>query len=243
MTYALTIAGHDPSGGAGLTADLKTFEAHGIYGFSVCSAITVQNDMDFDMVEWVDGSLIKKQIAILFERFQIGFIKIGIIKNFETLNEILDFLLMKNPKIKIVWDPVLKASAGFEFHKAINEPLLLQILEKCYLTTPNKEEWGTLFYSLTGNRTPANKTNVLVKGGHDIGDDAVDLLYKDGVILPISGPRLEGDKHGTGCVLSSAITANLANGETLETSCYRAKQYISKFISSNNTLLGQHHYA
>ena len=114
--YVLTIAGFDPSGGAGLIADIKTFEALKVYGLSVCTANTIQNDIDFKSCYWVDIEIIKHQIAILFDRFRIDYVKIGIIKNWEILNTIIDLLLRKNAEIKIVLDPVLRSSSNFDFH-------------------------------------------------------------------------------------------------------------------------------
>ena len=100
--YVLTIAGFDPSSGAGLTADVKTFEALKCYGLSVCTANTIQNDMEFEACHWTDLEIIKNQIELLFKRFSIDFVKIGIVENWGVLEEIVGFLIAKNPTVKIL---------------------------------------------------------------------------------------------------------------------------------------------
>jgi len=219
--YVLTIAGFDPSNGAGLTADIKTFEALKTYGVSICTANTVQNDIDFKSCHWVDIGIVKNQLEVLFDRFKIQYVKIGIIQDWETLNEIIDFLLKKNPEIKIVLDPVL-----------------------IYLLTPNYQEINKLFTDKTIKQTIThiqNKTNLFLKGGHredHIGKD--ELFTKEAHF--VMNPKMKNisEKHGSGCVLSSAITAYLALGFPLLKSCYRAKRYTEKVLSSNEGLLGYH---
>ena len=137
LKYILTIAGHDPSAGAGISSDIKTFEAHNLYGLSVCTAVTVQNDIDFKDCIWTDTHVILSQIETLFERFEISVVKIGIIKSWATLLLILEKIHVLNPNIKIVLDPIIKATAGFDFHTTENQVLLDTIWKKCYLITPN----------------------------------------------------------------------------------------------------------
>src|SRR5690606_20335086 len=114
--FILTIAGHDPCGGAGITSDIKTFEAHGLYGLSVCTAITVQNDIEFKACHWISTENVLSQITILFDRYPIHIVKIGIVKSWQSLKHILDKLHQLNSEVKIILDPILKASAGFNFH-------------------------------------------------------------------------------------------------------------------------------
>jgi len=213
--YVLTIAGFDPSSGAGLTADVKTFEALKVYGLSVCTANTVQNDETFKDCHWVDMSIIKAQIDVLFDRFRIAYVKIGIVKNWEMLQEIIDFVLIKNQDIKIVLDPVLQASSGFNFNtKTENEDKFEQVLEKIFLITPNYNEIDQLFADKSIVETIdyiQSKTNLLLKGGHrktQIGKDQ--LFVKSGENFTMN-PKMKNisEKHGSGCVLSSAITAYL----------------------------------
>lgn len=250
----LTIAGFDPSSGAGLTADIKTFEALKCYGFAVCTANTVQNDREFQECQWIDISVIKSQIALLFAQFSIDFVKIGIVQNWEVLNEIIDFLLVQNPKVKIIVDPVLKSSSDYSFHDVkidtntqnlSSDKRLDEVLSKIYLLTPNYNEIITLYSDKDLAKTVqyiSKKTNLFLKGGHletAIGKDQ--LFTKDGMQFTLNpkGKR-SSEKHGSGCVLSSAITAQLALGFSLLKASYRAKRYTEKVLSSNTTLLGYH---
>ena len=250
----LTIAGLDPSSGAGLTADIKTFEALKCYGLAVCTANTIQNDVEFDSCYWVDVSVIKNQIALLFKQFSINFVKIGIIENWHVLNEIIDFLLIQNPTIKIVVDPVLKSSSEYNFHeelKNINNQnssslgLFDAILNKIYLLTPNYNEIQELYSTKNIEETIkhiSERTNMLLKGGHLETAVGKDMLFtQEGKNFSLN-PKMKNtsEKHGSGCVLSSAITAQLALGFNLLKSCYRAKRYTEKVLNSNTTLLGYH---
>src|SRR4051812_12759155 len=113
----ISFGGLDPSGGAGILADVKTFESLGVMACGISTAITYQNDIDFAGVDWLTNEQIYKQFEKLAERFTFEFAKIGLIKHFSQLLYIVDFLKSHNPEIKIIWDPILKASAGFDFHK------------------------------------------------------------------------------------------------------------------------------
>lgn len=242
--YILTIAGFDPSNGAGLTADVKTFEQLKTYGLSVCSAITVQNDIELTQCLWTDIKVMKAQVKLLFERFQIDFIKVGIIENWTVLHELLDAILIYNPKVKIVFDPVLSSSSDFDFHNT-NEDELHAILKKVYVITPNMNEIRQLFQNKTQEEAIATiqkETNLYLKGGHretKVGKD--ELFAKNGKYYVLN-PKDKNctEKHGSGCVLSSAITSYLALGFPLLKACYRGKQYTEKVLSSNKTLLGYH---
>lgn len=245
----LSIAGFDPSGGAGILADIKTFENHKVYGFGVCSAITFQNDLEFENVDWIEIEKIIYQIQVLDKVQDYKFVKIGIIQDIPTLNEITDYINLSNSDIKIIWDPILKSSAGFEFHKQFNNDELLTILSRLYLVTPNADE-ATSIYKTLGIQTDDelqsmikeyNLASFLIKGGHKEGNEVVDILIEKEKISVFRGNRYNGHiKHGTGCVLSASITANLANGMELEEACKEAKEYIHKFILSNKILLGYH---
>ncbi len=251
--YILTIAGFDPSAGAGLTSDIKTIEALKGYGLSVCTANTIQNDVEFISCQWMDFDVIKNQIEILFDRFTIDFVKIGIVQNWEVLNAIIDVVLEKNNTIKIVLDPVLKSSSDFNFHSYngdLNDQNTIEkqyeeVLDKIYLLTPNYNEIERLYTGKTIEETIthiANKTNLFLKGGHRkeaIGKD--ELFTSDGKQFVLN-PKVQkiSEKHGSGCVLSSAITTYLALGLPLLKACYRGKRYTEKVLSSNNSLLGYH---
>ena len=178
--YILTIAGHDPSGGAGLTSDIKTFEAHGLYGLSVCTAVTIQNDVDFKECIWIEKDLIISQVQTLFDRFEIPVVKIGIIKSWEILSILLDVLHTLNSEVKIILDPIIKATAGFDFHSNERQDLLDTIWEKCYLITPNYDEIQLLYPEKDVEETIEHisaKTNVYLKGGHRTDKKGWDILY------------------------------------------------------------------
>lgn len=242
MNYVLTIAGFDPSNGAGLTADIKTLEAHDIYGLSVCTAVTIQHESAFRGVDWIKKETILKQIAILAEQYRIDIAKIGLIEDFAVLNEVIDYLKAFNPEIKIIWDPILKASAGFRFHGSIERITFTKVAKKCYLITPNQEEWAQLFGPAIETAIAKQYTNILLKGGHARGELSTDTLFEVGEVTRYSNQRLKNDKHGTGCVLSAAIVANLAQGYTLKRACEKAKAYVTRFLESTDLLLGKHNY-
>ena len=242
--YTLSIAGFDPSGGAGLLADIKTFESHKVYGLGVCTAVTVQNDSEFDELQWVSLSKVLKQIDVLFRKYEIQYVKVGLVSHLNVLHTIIDQLYMENPNVKIVWDPILKSSSGYEFHKEINRETLFALCRKLALITPNYDEIKKLIPHLSPEEAGDYLSQccpVLLKGGHR-EEHPIDLLFQKGKTTEIyNGKRINSpEKHGTGCVLSSAITANLALGETLEESCRLAKKYISGFIASNDSTLGYH---
>ncbi|MFS4455961.1 hydroxymethylpyrimidine/phosphomethylpyrimidine kinase [Maribacter sp. 2304DJ31-5] len=242
--YVLTIAGFDPSGGAGLTSDIKTFEALKCYGLAVCTANTIQNDIEFTTCHWTTTNIIIAQLDILFKRFEINVVKIGIVKNWQVLSEIITTLLHYNPNIKIILDPVLRSSSNFEFH-ASDENILDEILDKLHLLTPNFQEIKQLYHHKNTDETIqhiSSKTNLLLKGGHrpdNLGQDVlVTLNGKQYDLNP--GAINHKEKHGSGCVLSSAISSHLALGEPLLTACSNGKRYTEQFLSSCKHLLGYH---
>lgn len=246
--HILTIAGHDPSGGAGITSDIKTFEAHGFYGLSVCTAVTVQNDIDFKNCHWTPTETILEQIETLFERFEINLAKIGIIQSWATLSLVLDKLHALNPEIKIVLDPIIKASAGFDFHTQENQELLDEIWSKCYIITPNYDEIQSLYPEKDIEETLehiASFTNIYLKGGHRTDKKGWDELYHSGIVMVNIQPNVAkvSEKHGSGCVLSSSLACNIALEQELEDAARAAKHYTEQFLNSNDSLLGTHQYS
>jgi hydroxymethylpyrimidine/phosphomethylpyrimidine kinase len=243
--YLLSIAGFDPSGGAGVLADVKTFESNKVYGLGVISANTFQNDTEFQNVDWISAEKIIEQISILQKRFEFEFVKIGLIENLETLDKIVCYLISKNANTKIIWDPILKASAGFEFHKQVDGVLLEKICKQLYIITPNMPEALSLgsFKDTVENAKHFSKyCHVFLKGGHAEKKVGYDTLFlKEGKQFSFR-PKTKNifPKHGSGCILSSAIVANLAKGEDLQRACLKAKQYTERILSSNKTLLGYH---
>ncbi len=243
----LSIAGFDPSGGAGLLADIKTFEQHTVYGLGISTAQTLQTEDEFISIRWEQEQDILKSIETMLSRYEVKAVKIGIVENIRVLERIVSLVHHKNNSIKIVWDTVIKSSSGFSFwNNALDNEQLYQTLSKVYLITPNYNEAIQLMPLASDAKEGAKKLltycNVLLKGGHNEEEKGVDFLYTKNSIK-----RLEGNtdamfaKHGSGCVLSAAITANLALGADLITACKKAKQYIEQFLSSNKSLLGYHY--
>lgn len=223
--YILTIAGFDPTNGAGLTADIKTFEALKCYGLAICSANTIQTDREFKKCHWIPADIIVEQLQLVLDRFDITTVKIGIIENWDVLLKVIKLLLDSNPHIKIVLDPVLKASTNFDFHNLPDTPEkrmewqenLDQILDQIYIITPNIPELHELykFQKLdykSAIKHVSTKTNLLVKGGHKPELIGIDDLYTINQEKHHFKPKKIMDpKHGSGCVLSAAIAAYTAH--------------------------------
>ena len=244
-THVLTIAGFDPSAGAGVLSDIKTFEAHGVKGIGVCTALTAQNEEEFKEVFWIDEKKILAQMETLLSLYEVSHVKIGLIKNTRVLSNIITELYTYNPNTRIIWDPILKASAGSVFHGDINHHEVAKICKTIFLATPNLEEMNTLFPDWNdhdGHSALNYPCAVLLKGGHGSSKWAKDVLYWEETKTSFEDEWIESEKHGTGCVLSSAITANLAKGMGLKDACFNGKKYISEFIKSSPARLGNHNY-
>ncbi|WP_430814991.1 hydroxymethylpyrimidine/phosphomethylpyrimidine kinase [Carboxylicivirga sp. RSCT41] len=244
--YVLSIAGFDPSSGAGVTSDIKTFEQHEVCGLGVVTAITYQNESSFAGVSWLPFKDIEQQLIVLAEKYTPKAIKIGLIESETILIQILDWIKKYWPESFIVWDPILKASAGFPFHSNLHNTIEKIVSNTINLLTPNLPEYKQLF----GTQAPVDivnklQTSVLIKGGHQSGDEVCDNLYTPGnkECFQVKSQKIKGDlqKHGTGCILSSAIVAEIAKGSTLPAACSKAHFYVKKVIGSNNSLLGYHH--
>ena len=242
----LSIAGFDPCGGAGILADIKTFEQHKVVGLAVNTAQTLQTEDHFISIKWEAEKDILTALETLLNQYDVTAVKIGIVENISQLKNIVSFIHQKNVTIKIVVDTVFKSSSGFVFwNEQINEIKLIEMLAKVFLITPNYNEVLQLMPSTTAKEAAQKISvhcNVLLKGGHNEEEKGVDYLYtKSGVVKFNPGSADGSAKHGSGCVLSAAITANIALGFSLETACENAKKYIEQFLSSNKTLLGYHH--
>ena len=242
--YALSIAGFDPSAGAGLLADVKTLEASGVYGLGVCTALTVQNDVAFERVSWVSAADIRDQVRVLFARFRVDFVKIGLVESLPQLLELVGWLKGQNPRLQLVWDPVLKATAGYEFHRPTDRGLIRALCAEMALITPNRPEMLRLWpaeSAAAAAEAVSACCPVLLKGGHAEGNSATDVLLANGQRHEFSAPRLpHGEKHGSGCVLSAAVLAGLAKGQSLPDACRTGKDYTTAFLASNDSLLGYH---
>ena len=242
--YVLSIAGFDPSSGAGITSDIKTFEQHEVYGLAAVTAVTYQHESSFNGLSWLPFQDIEKQLSSLAEKYHPLAIKIGLIESASILTKLLDWIKRNWPEAFIVWDPILKASAGFSFHKDLHLSIHSLIKGKVNLLTPNLLEYQQLFGDSEGQAS-ANTlaTSILIKGGHQNGDKVCDELFTPHrEAYRVQSQKIKGDlqKHGTGCILSSAIAAEVAKGSSVQTACSKAHFYVKKVIGSNNTLLGYH---
>ncbi|MFC0779760.1 hydroxymethylpyrimidine/phosphomethylpyrimidine kinase [Flavobacterium sp. HJSW_4] len=239
--FVLTIAGLDPSGGAGILADVKTFEQHKVTGFAISTANTIQTENQFYEIQWTDLSFVIRSIETLFLNYKINVVKIGIVSSLYDLNRIVSTIKMLSPSTKIVWDPVLKSTTKFEFMNIEDRIDLNKILSKIDLITPNYHEAKILFPDFISKENEFS-TNVLLKGGHNekaLGTDH--LFLKDEVLELLPSEKNCFEKHGSGCVLSSAIASNLALNQTIKEACKNAKIYIENYLSSTSTLIGYHY--
>ena len=242
MKTALTIAGSDCSGGAGIQADLKTMTMNGVYAMSAITALTAQNTTGVRAIQESTPDFLKQQIDAVFEDIYPDAVKIGMVASSDLIRVIADRLKYYDAK-NIVVDPVMVATSGSALMKndAV-QTLIEELLPVATLVTPNIPEAQVL-----SGMTIENKENmidaakqigdsyhcsVLLKGGHSI-NDANDLLYANGEMVWFEGKRINNpNTHGTGCTLSSAIASNLAKGFTLVDSVQRAKNYISGALSA-----------
>ncbi len=241
MKTALTIAGSDSSGGAGIQADIKTMTMNGVYAMSAITALTAQNTTGVRSILESKPEFLKDQIDAVFEDIRPNAVKIGMVSSaelIEVIAERLDYYDAKN----IVVDPVMVATSGSELMKTdAVSTLIRELLPLATLVTPNIPEAEVL-----SGRTITTREDmllvakhigdsygcaVLLKGGHSI-NDANDLLYANSNYKWFYGKRIDNpNTHGTGCTLSSAIASNLAKGYDIETSIQRAKDYISGALS------------
>ncbi|MHA4808107.1 hydroxymethylpyrimidine/phosphomethylpyrimidine kinase [Flavitalea flava] len=248
----LVIAGYDQSGGAGLLADIKTLEAHIVYGYGVCTGLTFQNERTITRIHWFDQKEIFEQIDLCFQSTGFDAVKIGIGRSPGMIYAITRHLRQHDPHIRIVWDPVIRASSGKDFWEQMDVGGFESIAQEIFLLTPNREEIGWLYpgedvrescqrlFKRTG-------CHLYLKGGHDPENPGTDYLWGGSetetevtVFEPAVENKMVYPKHGSGCVLASAFAANLALGYTLPEAAGRAKRYIEQYLVSNKSLLGWH---
>ena len=242
MKTALTIAGSDCSGGAGIQADLKTMTMNGVYGMSAITALTAQNTTGVKSIQESTPEFLKEQLAAVFEDIFPDAVKIGMVSSTELIHVIADALRVYKAR-NIVVDPVMVATAGSALIQTqAVQTMVEELLPLADLVTPNIPEAEVLSGMTIGNKedmeTAAKQLGdrygcaVLLKGGHSI-NDANDLLYTEEKLYWFQGKRIHNpNTHGTGCTLSSAIAANLAKGFSLEESVQRAKEYISGALAA-----------
>jgi hydroxymethylpyrimidine/phosphomethylpyrimidine kinase len=244
--FVLSIAGFDPSGGAGILADCKTFEQHQVYGVAINTANTIQTENSFHEIEWTSLEFTLRSVNKLFDTYNIKAVKIGIVPSLDYLNRIVTAIKKRSPTTKIVWDTILKSSSTFDFLKIENQETLKSTLIQIDLITPNYTEITQLCDEVNTPENLAEKIsencNVLLKGGHNPIEQGVDYLYTRERFFRLAPHQSEVfEKHGSGCVLSSAITANLAKEENILNACRNAKIYVENYLLSNNTKLGYHY--
>jgi hydroxymethylpyrimidine/phosphomethylpyrimidine kinase len=239
LPTALTIAGSDPSGGAGLQADLKTFHRFGVYGEAVVTLITVQNTVSLERVETLAPDLVLAQITAVLNDIPPHAAKTGALGNAAVMEAIAE--AAKDFAFPLIVDPVMLSKHGTRLADAGSFAPLIQ---RAYLLMPNLNEAAELAGFAVDNRDSMYRAaevligmgarNVLVKGGHLPGD-ALDLLYMEGgEVHEFSAARIDTPHtHGTGCTYSAAITAELAKGTGLVQAVSRAKTFVTEAIRSN----------
>ena len=242
LKTALTIAGSDCSGGAGIQADMKTMSMHGVYAMSAITALTAQNTTGVRGIQESTPDFLKQQLDAVFEDIYPDAVKIGMVASSELIRVIADRLRCYDAK-NVVVDPVMVATSGSALMKndAV-QTLIDELLPLAALVTPNIPEAqvlsGRTIETKADMETAAKEIGVryhcavLLKGGHSV-NDANDLLYTEGELVWFEGKRIHNpNTHGTGCTLSSAIASNLAKGFTLTESVQRAKDYVSGALAA-----------
>lgn len=242
MKTVLTIAGSDPSGGAGIQADLKTIAAHGLYGMSAITALTAQNTTGVYGVMEVPPDFLASQLDCIFTDIFPDSIKIGMVSNYKAMETIAGKLEGYGAQ-NILVDPVMVSTSGRRLMDGnTQETLFSKLIPLAAVVTPNLPEAEALcgfpIQDISGMERAAEKIGkqagaaVLVKGGHLTGK-AVDVLWHDGTIKRFWSERVQNpNTHGTGCTLSSAIACNLALGLPLEESVQRAKDYLTAALKA-----------
>jgi len=237
---ALTIAGSDSGGGAGIQADLKTFSAFRVFGMSVITAVTAQNSVGVQGVENLPPAFVALQLRSVLSDFGADAAKCGMLSTAPII-EAVAAALGEHPIDKLVVDPVMVAKSGDALlQPAARQALIDRILPLAFVVTPNLPEAESLAGVPVKTRTEMEEAArrihrlgpryVLVKGGHLEGD-AVDLLYNGKAVTAFSAPRIEsGNTHGTGCTLSAAIAAGLARGQAIGDAIRDAKAYVTRAI-------------
>lgn len=241
---ALTIAGSDSSGGAGIQADLKTFAALGVYGASVISALTAQNTKGVVKIHQVPADFVFAQIEAVFVDLAVGAVKIGMVAQRDVIEVIAASIPRWQPK-HVVFDPVMVATSGDRLlqPEAI-EALRSILIPRAHIITPNLPEAAALLDEAVAEDDAAIEAQgkrllglgckaVLIKGGHGTGPESTDYFITADRVIALPAPRVATkNTHGTGCTLSSAIAAGLAKGQDMETAVRAAKNYVSAAIAA-----------
>jgi hydroxymethylpyrimidine/phosphomethylpyrimidine kinase len=248
IPVALTIAGSDSSGGAGIQADLKTFAALGVFGASVITALTAQNTKGVTGIHPVPADFVTAQIDAVFGDLKVKAVKIGMLAQLATIDAIVAGLTRWSPR-HVVLDPVMVATSGDRLLAAdAVGALRTRLIPRASLITPNLPEAAALLDEPVAITAAAIESQgrrlmslgcpaVLIKGGHGEGAESIDYLVNGHGSIALAAPRIATkNTHGTGCSLSSAIAAGLASGKDLETAVRQAKAWISAAIAAADRL-------
>nr|WP_295987266.1 bifunctional hydroxymethylpyrimidine kinase/phosphomethylpyrimidine kinase [uncultured Agrobacterium sp.] len=247
-SIALTIAGSDSGGGAGIQADIKTFSALGVYAASVITAITAQNTRGVTAVEDISVATIIAQMDAVFSDLAVNAVKIGMVSRIETIAAIAERLRRQSQPV--VLDPVMVATSGDRLlHEDAIETLRRELLPLAAIITPNLPEAALLTGTpMAEAQTDINRQAetilkagakaVLIKGGHGDGPESTDYLFADGTMLALAAPRVDTkNDHGTGCTLAAAITAHLAKGCELREAVGLSKEYLNGALDAGRGLV------
>ena len=252
IPLALTIAGSDSSGGAGIQADLKTFAALGVYGACVVTALTAQNTRGVGGIEPVSPAFVAAQIDAVFADLDIKAVKIGMVGQLEAI-DVIAAALAQRPGLPVVLDPVMVATSGDRLLAMDAVELLREkLVPRAAIITPNLPEAAALLDEPLASDAAAIEGQgrrllalgcpfVLIKGGHGDGSMSIDYLFGGGATIALSAPRIAtANTHGTGCTLSSAIAAGLARGEAMEAAVRGGKAFVSAAIAAADRLAVGH---
>lgn len=241
MPCACSIAGSDPSGGAGIQADIKTFAALGVWGLTVITGITAQNPREMSGLWICEPGTVETQIIALLDEYRIGACKTGMLGSPEVIRVVAAVL---PDEVPLVVDPVIRSSSGVRLLSESGEDDLIRVLiPRAAVVTPNLVEAAIIagmpeITSLAGMHEAGERIlalgpeYVLVKGGHLGGEDAVDLLIGEGKEWVFEGPRYPYEVHGSGCCYAAALTAFLARDCSVPDACTRAKEFIDRALRS-----------
>jgi hydroxymethylpyrimidine/phosphomethylpyrimidine kinase len=244
---ALTIAGSDSSAGAGAQADLKTFSALGVYGLNAITCVVAETPGKVSRIQDLGADIVRQQLEVLLDGFSIAAIKTGMLYSTDIISVVAKTLSDRAGQIPLVIDPVMVATSG----DALLQPDAIASYERdlfprATLITPNLDEAAKLLGEAidgiaamrAAGRALAAKYRVpiLLKGGHLLGEQAIDLLFLGDKVIEFSAQFVRGvSTHGTGCTYSAAITAGLASGWSLEESVRRGKQFVTQAITQRFT--------
>ena len=239
---ALTIAGSDSCGGAGVQADLKTFAAFGVYGASVITALTAQNTLGVRAVSRVSVEMIGQQLACVLEDLPVGAIKTGMMGSAASISAVIEHLAEGGGHIPLVMDPVMIATSGAALADTPTIEAMRELMGMATLVTPNLDEATALtgirisgtsdMHAAASALLESGCRAVLIKGGHLQGSEVSDLLLGAGLERVWNHPWISGRFHGTGCTLASAVAAGLALGRELEASVDNAIRFVQDSMRS-----------